>query len=201
MINEIKASQLYSVTGAAKTSNQSAAEKSDKTSQAEQTAKVDTVELGAKKESSVTYSNIASKKLDATDISALKAQADAATENLRRLVENLILKQNKNYKVSEKDSSENTLASLGITKADVDAATKAVSEDGEFGVNAVSDRLVDFAIAISGGDKSKLSELVSAIDAGFAAAKDILGGELPDISQQTYDETMRKLDEWANGTE
>jgi hypothetical protein len=90
---------------------------------------------------------------------------------------------------------------LGITTADVEAAKQAISEDGEFGVKAVSDRLVDFAISISGGDKSKLSELISAIDEGFAAAKEALGGELPAISQQTYDETMRKLNEWANETD
>ena len=27
------------------------------------------------------------------------------------------------------------------------------------------------------------------------------GGELPEISQKTYDATMKKLDEWAKGTE
>jgi hypothetical protein len=80
----------------------------------------------------------------------------------------------------------------------VEAAKEAISEDGEFGVKAVSNRLVDFAIAISGGDKSKLSELVAAIDEGFAAARKALGGELPEICRQTYDETMRKLNAWAN---
>ena len=90
------------------------------------------------------------------------------------------------------------MAGSGLTTEDVEAAKQAVSEDGDFGVKAVSDRLVDFAISISGGDKSKLSELVSAIDKGFGAAKDALGGELPAICQQTYDETMRKLNEWAN---
>ena len=74
----------------------------------------------------------------------------------------------------------------------------AIAEDGEFGVNAVSDRIVAFAIAISGGDKSKLNTLKAAIDEGFQAVKDIMGGALPDISSKTYDEIMRKLDEWAD---
>lgn len=197
MINEINASQRYGTTAAIKSANQTAANKADSTSQTEQSAKVDTVEIGSKKESSVVYSNIKNKKLDETDIAKLKAQADATTENLRRLVQELILKQNKDYKATDANSSEDVLAGLGITTEDVDAAKEAISEDGEFGVKAVSDRLVDFAIAVSGGDKSKLSELVSAIDEGFSQAKEALGGELPSISQQTYDETMRKLNEWA----
>ena len=200
-MNEINASQRYGVSGTTKLTNQSSAEKSTKVSPADQSAKVDKIEIGTKQDASVTYSKIANNKLDAADIASLKAEAEAATENLRKLVEQLILKQDKNYKNSVEDSSKDLLNKLGITTEDVEAATQAISEDGEFGVKAVSDRLVDFAISISGGDKSKLSELISAIDEGFAAAKDALGGELPEISRQTYDETMRKLNEWANGTD
>lgn len=197
MVNEINASQRYGTAAAIKPAGKTAVSKADSASQTEQIAKVDTVEIGSRKESSVVYSNIANKKLDETDIAKLKAQADATTQNLRRLVRELILKQNNDYKTSDETSSEDVLAGLGITAEDVDAAKEAISENGEFGVQAVSDRLVDFAIAVSGGDKSKLSELVSAIDKGFAQAKEALGGELPSISQQTYDETMRKLNEWA----
>ncbi|MEL7655773.1 MAG: hypothetical protein AAGU75_07680 [Bacillota bacterium] len=200
MINQVTSSQ-FGITGITKTSNQSTGQKTSNSNQEGQNSKVDTIEIGNKQEASVTYSKAASKKPDATEIAALKAEADKATENLRKLVEELILKQDKNYKASAGDPSEETLNSLGITAADVQAAQEAISEDGEFGVKAVSDRLVDFAISISGGDKSKLSELISAIDEGFAAAKKALGGELPDICRQTYDETMRKLNDWSKGTD
>ncbi|MDD3168962.1 MAG: hypothetical protein PHC91_05800 [Eubacteriales bacterium] len=197
MIQEINAGQRYGVSGMTKSTGQSASEKPAKVSQTEQSAKVDTIEVGARQEAPVTYEKVAGKKLDTTDIASLKAKSEAATENLRKLVEQLILKQDKNYKAALEDSSKDGLAELGLTAEDVEAAKLAVSDDGEFGVNAVSDRLVDFAIAISGGDKSKLSELISAIDEGFAAAKEALGGTLPEISQKTYDETMRKLEDWA----
>lgn len=200
MINEINAAQRYGVTGTPKASNQSSSEKT-KVTQAEQVAKVDKMEIGARQEASVTYTKVTNKKLYSSEIAALQAEANAATENLRKLVEELILKQNKNYKASVGESSQDLMTESGITTADIEAAQQAISEDGEFGVKAVSDRLVDFAISISGGDKSKLSELISAIDEGFAAAKKVLGGELPDICRQTYDETMRKLNEWANGTD
>ncbi len=195
MINQIHTGQRYGVAGSPTASGQAAAEKPSEKSQPVQGTRADTIEIGAKQEASVTYPRITNKKLDASEIEALKAEAEAATENLRKLVEQLILRQDKNYKIS---SEPDALAQLGITTADVEAAKEAISEDGEFGVKAVSNRLVDFAIAISGGDKSKLSELVAAIDEGFAAARKALGGELPEICRQTYDETMRKLNAWAN---
>ncbi len=204
MVNEINVSQRYGAAGAAKASGAPAAEKPSKESQQEQAAKaskVDTVNLGTHQEESVTYTNVASKKLSASDIESLKAQADAATENLRKLVEELILKQNKNYKASEETPLKNLVENAELSVDDIEAAKQAVSEDGEYGVKAVSDRLVKFAISVSGGDKAKLSGLISAIDEGFAAAKKAWGGELPDICQQTYDETMRKLNEWAKEEE
>ena len=70
--------------------------------------------------------------------------------------------------------------------------------DGILGVEAVSQRIVDFAIAISGGDKSKLDILRKAIDDGFKAAEKILG-ELPEISKETYNRIMEKLDAWERG--
>lgn len=189
MINKINGGWRYGVTGASDPENRPAAAKPGGVSRTEQAAKVDSIEIrGGRQEFS--YSKAARKKSDPTDIAALKAEAEKATENLRRLVEQLILKQNKHYKNSVEDTA-------APDAKDVEAARLAISEDGEFGVKAVSDRLVDFAISVSGGDKSKLEELISAIDAGFAAAKDALGGALPDICSRTYDETMRKLNEWA----
>ena len=169
--------------------------------QSGQNSRVDTVTFGIKQETTITYSKTTKGSSDASDIAALKEKADKVTEHLRKLVEELILKQNKNYEASVENSSENILETPDITEGDIEAARQAISEDGEFGIKAVSDRLVDFAIAVSGGDKSKLSELISAIDEGFSAAKQVLGGELPDICQQTYDETMRKLNEWASKTD
>lgn len=76
-------------------------------------------------------------------------------------------------------------------------AKQAISENGEYGIKAVSGRIVNFAIAASGGDKSKLEELKAAIDKGFEEAKKAFGGQLPDICSQTYDEIMKKLDDWS----
>lgn len=198
MINQINTNQWSSANKPTDFTKQPKVEKGTEPASAEQSIRIDTLEVRKNQDEIVTYAKVGNnKKLDASDIKELKNQADRATENLRRLVERMILKQNKDYKVSKEGEKETSIEEK-ISAGDINRAKMSISEDGEFGVNAVSDRLVNFAISISGGDKAKFSELVAAIDEGFAAAKEALGGQLPDISQQTYDETMKKLKEWAD---
>lgn len=124
------------------------------------------------------------------DKSGVKKQLeDAAADHLRYLVEELIQNQGKLRNRS------------AISIQDINQAKELISEDGPFGVQAVSDRIVDFAIAVSGNDTAKLGELKAAIDKGFENARDAFGGTLPDICNKTYDEVMRKLDEWAGTKE
>lgn len=201
MINKITGSQPYKITDY---SQRQSVEKKEH-AESHKTTRADSVEIRVNQETSVTYSKVERKKPDASEIDALKAEAERTTENLRKLVEQLIQRQNDKYKTLESSQAAEdqalSLEDLGITTSDIEAAKKAISEDGEFGVKAVSDRLVNFAISVSGGDKTKLDELIAAIDEGFAAAKEILGGELPEISMKTYDETIRKLKEWAAETD
>lgn len=149
----------------------------------------DTVELSSNNEYSVSYTKDGYKKSNSTDIDKIKAQADQATSALRKIVETLILKQGK-----IKDSL-NINYNISYTSED---AKVAISDGGDWGVEAVSDRIVDFAKAVSGGDRSKLAELTAAIDKGFKLASKALGGELPSISNQTYNRIMEKLDNWKN---
>ena len=75
--------------------------------------KTDTVVIRNAPEAPVTYAEIANKKqLSASDIAALKALADQANENLRRLVEELILKQNKNYQLSRAEFTPHEKVSI-----------------------------------------------------------------------------------------
>ena len=158
--------------------------------------RTDTSSFNGRVEIPVTYSQMAFRKnLDTSDVAALKNIADQANENLRMIVEELILKQGKSYQVFQIKglSSDGEFDITGIKEAQL-----SISEDGEFGVKAVSDRLVSFAKMISCEDKTKFIQLKSAIEEGFEAARDLLGGYLPDICNETYNETMRKLEAWAN---
>ena len=94
---------------------------------------------------------------------------------------------------------------LADGKFTVDAATKAqaeadIAEDGYWGVEQTSDRILDFAKALSGNDPDKADELLEAFKKGFKQATGSWGKELPDISQRTYDAVVEKFDNCKNGT-
>ncbi len=137
----------------------------------------------------VTYTKSAAKKPSAEEIEKLWEESEKATQVLRDLVEKLIMNQEKKAR-----NSGNFVTIDSETRAE---AQRAVSEDGEWGVKAVSSRIVAFAKAICGGDKSKIGEIKNAIEKGFSEAERMLGGSLPEISHRTHDEIMRELDEWA----
>ncbi|GLS05512.1 hypothetical protein GCM10007860_26660 [Chitiniphilus shinanonensis] len=79
------------------------------------------------------------------------------------------------------------------TRADAQAA---ISEDGEWGVKKVSERILAFAEYAIGGDPEKIDKIRAAVQKGFDDAKEILGGSLPDVSMKTYDAIMAKFDSW-----
>ena len=55
-----------------------------------------------------------------------------------------------------------------------EAATELISEDGYFGVDKTSQRIVDFAISAFGSDPAKLTQMKDAIEKGFQEAADAL---------------------------
>lgn len=76
-------------------------------------------------------------------------------------------------------------------------AADLVAEDGYFGVEQTSDRIVDFAIGLAGGDTSRIDAIKAGVEKGFQEALQAFGGELPEISYQTYDAVFEKLDAWV----
>ncbi|MHA6250410.1 hypothetical protein [Oceanobacillus sp. CAU 1775] len=135
-------------------------------------------------------------KPDTKTIERLKAESEQHYQQLKDLVKQLLEKQG--YTLAEvRDRS----IPLEVDEATRLEAQASISEGGEHSVENVSDRLVDFAIAISGGDRSKLETLRGAIEGGFRAAEEAFGGKLPDISYRTLEAAMEKLDNWAAETE
>ncbi len=115
----------------------------------------------------------------------------SAYELLRGLVINTLQEQGVALQVSVGD------VEIDLTSLTQEEAQDLVAEDGYFGIEQTSERIADFAINAFGGDPSRLQEMKDAIDDGFAQAQDAFGGALPEISQQTYEEIMNKLDDFA----
>lgn len=140
-------------------------------------------------------------KKNSAVIKQLQADADARVSQMRNLVEQMMKKQGS--AIGNADSMWRFLADGNFTvSADVKAqAQKDIADDGYWGVEQTSDRIVDFAKALSGGDSEKADKMIEAFKKGFEQATKSWGKTLPDISQRTYDAVMKKLDNWKNGTE
>lgn len=136
-------------------------------------------------------------KPDTNMIAKLKADAEARTAQLQSIVEQLITKQGQTY--GKANDIWSILSSGNFT---VDAATKAqaqadIAEDGYWGVSQTSQRILDFATALTGGDPDKIEEMRSAFQKGYKQAEKTWGGNLPEISQKTYDAVMEGFDKMA----
>ena len=134
---------------------------------------------------------------DTNLINKLKADAEARTAQLRSLVEKMMSGQANTY--GKANDIWQFLRSGNYT---VDAATKLqaqadIAEDGYWGVEQTSDRIIDFANALTGGDPDKIEEMREAFKKGYAQAEKTWGGSLPDISKRTYDAVMEKFDKMA----
>ena len=146
-------------------------------------------------------SGTVTKKTDYALVNKLKADAEQRTSQLRSLVEKMMTKQG--VAIGTADSMWSFLAKGNFT---VDEATRAqaqadIADDGYWGVDQTSDRILDFAKALSGNDPEKADLLLDAFKKGFKEATKSWGQDLPDISQRTYDAVVEKFNKWKNGTE
>ena len=138
---------------------------------------------------------------DQATIDRLISEAKASADRLRDLVERMLLKQGETI-----DKATNIYSLLREGKVEVDDETrlqaqKDIAEDGYWGVEQTSERLVSFAKALSGGDPSKADDMIKAIKKGFEAAEKAWGGELPQISKDTLDRTISKMESWRDSLE
>lgn len=191
------------ITNSASVYNAPAATQPKEQATAAKTETVKTNETGVVYEPSNTTASDAAKAVkkytpNTELVNKLKADAEARTSQLRSLVEKLMSGQGNAI-----GTADDIWAFLRTGNFTVDAATKAqaqadIAEDGYWGVEATSDRILDFAKALTGGDPSKIEEMRDAFEKGFKQATQTWGDKLPEISQKTYEATMAKFDAWAN---
>lgn len=147
--------------------------------------------IPSEKQESVVYKK-PTNKVDAKTIEQLKAESELHHRQLIDMVRRLVEKQG--------FSLYDVLGGNAVVPVDAEtraAAQAAIDEGGHSSVENVSDRIVNFAIAVSGGDPGKLEGLKASINEGFEAAAEVFGGKLPEISYQTHERIMEKLDAWA----
>lgn len=203
-ISNITTSTSTSVTKAAvKRAEQEASTQKTTSNKAEQEASAQK-NSSAAKDTGVVYEKnketetVGSKKSNKAIIAMLKADAEKRTSQLRSIVEQMMTKQG--AAIGNADDMWKFLAKGDFTvSADVKAqAEKDIAEDGYWGVEQTSDRILDFAKALAGNDPKKADAMLDAFKKGFEAATKTWGDKLPDISQRTYDAVLEKMDAWKN---
>ncbi|MGN0347337.1 MAG: hypothetical protein ACI4DU_08625 [Lachnospiraceae bacterium] len=128
-------------------------------------------------------------------INRLKQDSDAHVEQLRNIVEKLMTKQGDAY--NKANGLKSFYENLVVDESTRKQAQEDISEDGYWGVKQTSERIFDFAMALTGGDPDKMEEMKSAFEKGFKQATKTWGDELPQICQDTYDTVQKKFESYA----
>ena len=137
-------------------------------------------------------------KQDPELIARIKAESELHTKQLENIGNQLISGQGKQFSIATGTNLKDFFADLQVDDATRAQAQKDISEDGYYGVKQTSERIFDFAKALSGGDPEKMEEMRKAFEKGFKQATDAWGDELPDISQKTYERVQSLFDQYAN---
>lgn len=74
-------------------------------------------------------------------------------------------------------------------------ASDLISDNGYFGIDNTANRIADFVINGAGGDVEKMRSGLEGVKEGFAQAEALWGQALPDISQQTMDKTLDRINQ------
>lgn len=168
---------------------------SAKAAEAAKTAEKTAEDIGVVYEPSNATDSKSEKMTDYSSIvSGLKQELSTKNQQLQNLVNELLGKQAKKY-----TSLADLFKNLNPDPATIAQAQKDIGEDGYWGVEQTSDRLVSMAQALSGGDPTKADEMIAAIKKGFDQATKAWGDDLPDICKQTIDAAVSKMEKWRDG--
>lgn len=131
-------------------------------------------------------------------IAQMKADTEARMNQLTDIVKKMMTGQGNAFAIASGDDIWSFLASgdYTVTEAAKLQAQEDISENGYWGVEQTSDRILDFAKALSGGDVSKADELLEAFKEGYKQATGAWGKDLPDISKKTYEAVEEKFAAW-----
>ena len=130
---------------------------------------------------------------DMNRVQQLWSNHQQQVDSFRRMVETLLNRQAETQGLAQGWS----LREIEITDEMRAEAQEMIDEGGYFSVDETATRLLDFAVAITGGDPSRIDLMRDAVELGFRQAERMFGGELPQISHQTLEAVRNGFNEWA----
>lgn len=180
-----------------------------KAAETEKTSKENETAEKQLKDDAVVFEKTNETKKDSTNqiynkeniVAKLKADQQSRLDSMNSLVQKLLGKQAEKFDLANGTNLAATFREVAgkVDQKTIDEAKESISEDGYWGVNQTSDRLVSMAIALSGGDTDKADTMMAAIEKGYKQATKAWGEDLPQICKDTMEATRQKMDDWKNG--
>ena len=97
--------------------------------------------------------------------------------------------------LSTADNSSLFYGNTPISELSSAEATALIQEDGYFGIDKTSQRIIDFVLKGAGNDVERLKAGREGVLRGFSEAGKAWGGDLPDMSYKTIEKTIKILDD------
>lgn len=151
----------------------------------------------SKKNTSKTNSKKTSTADRSAIVKALKDDAEKQKQNLIDIVRKSMSGQASTWNKSQ--GLKSLFENLTVDADTIAQAKKDIAEDGYWGVDQTSDRILDFAKALSGDDPDKADMLLEAFKKGYKQATGDWGAELPSLCKDTYDAVVEKFQKWKDG--
>ncbi len=138
----------------------------------------------------------ASRGAYAVDTETIERMRDESEQRMMNLVRKMLGQQVEKADAAGLITKENILNAIKegkFSEEDIEQAKKDTADDGYWGVEQTSDRFVQYATALTGGDPGKLDAMIEAFEKGYAEAEKQWGGELPELAQRTREATLQKF--------
>ena len=126
-------------------------------------------------------------------VASMKKELSSKNEQLQNLVTQLLGKQAGKY-----TKLADLFKNINADPATIEQAKKDIGEDGYWGVEQTSERMVSMAKALSGGNPEYADKMIAAIKKGFDQATEAWGEDLPDICKNTIDAAVKKMEDWRD---
>ena len=133
----------------------------------------------SKKNTSKTNSKKTSTADRSAIVKALKDDAEKQKQNLIDIVRKSMSGQASTWNKSQ--GLKSLFENLTVDADTIAQAKKDIAEDGYWGVDQTSDRILDFSKALSGDDPDKADMLLEAFKKGYKQATGDWGAELPSL--------------------
>ena len=124
--------------------------------------------------------------MDADTVDQMKAELEQRMSNLVQMMMGQQIKSNDIWEALR-------TGNFTVDEETQQQAQRDIAEDGYWGVEQTSDRIIKYATALTGGDPDKLDSMIAAFEQGYAEAEKQWGGTLPELAQQTREAVLQKF--------